>query len=82
MTLPPIFGVGEYEKGIFKARRWLFGLEKAFFGGKGAENELRPGSGQGVENGVIWVKKSTFRKWAQTEVFEVGEPEKRGFKPF
>ena len=96
VTLPPIFGVAEYEKGTFEARncpfslvmpyfgaqRWRLGLKRPYFGAKGAENELRPGSGQRVENVVIWVKKSTFRKWTQNEVFEVGEPEKRVFKSF
>ena len=36
VTLPPIFGVGEYKKGTLKALRWLFGFEKALFWGKRA----------------------------------------------
>ena len=31
VTLPPIFGVGEYEKGTFEARTCLFSLEKVLF---------------------------------------------------
>ena len=35
-----------------------------------------------VENGVKMVKNSTSQKSTQKSVFEVGEPEKRGFRAF
>ena len=35
VAFPPIFGVGEYEKGTLRARRWPFGIEKALFWAKG-----------------------------------------------
>ena len=65
VTLPPIFGVEEHEKPTleplkhhFSGKRPVFGLRKAFF-------SPRPGLGCRVENGAIWVKKSTSRLLVQ-----------------
>ena len=46
-----------------------------------AQNGLGEGQGTKVKKGVVWVKKLTFFFSTQEAVFEVGEPEKRNFKP-
>ena len=66
MTLPPIFGVEEHEKPtlepentILAEKGPLLGLRKGLFSAPG------PAWAVGVENGAIWVKKSTSRLWVQ-----------------
>ena len=83
MTLPPIVGVEEHEKPASEPRKHHFAPEKAdFWPPDGLFSALGPASAVGVENGAIWVKKSTSRLLAQKWVLKVGEAEKRVFTPF
>ena len=82
MTLPPIFGVGDHEKHTFVFDFDGLGVKRPDFRRKMAKFEGLQVSRQRVENGVIWVKKSTSRKSTQKLVFDAGELEKRVFRAF
>ena len=83
MTLPPIFGVEEHEKPTLEPRKHHFSGEKAdFWPPEGLFSAPGPASAVGVENGAIWVKKSTSRLLVQKWVLKVGEAVKRVFTPF
>ena len=64
------------ENTILAEKRPVFDLRKGLFTAPG------PASAVGVENGAIWVKKSTSRILVQKWVLKVGEAEKRVFMPF
>ena len=83
VTLPPVFGVEEFEKTALELSNRHFGVEKADFWPPGGLFQAPgPASAVGVENGVIWVKKSTSRLLVQKWVLKVGEAVKRVFTPF
>jgi len=66
VTLPPIFGVEEHEKPTVEPRKHHFVREKAdFWPPDGLFSAPGPASAVGVENGAIWVKKSTSRLLVQ-----------------
>ena len=71
MTLPPIFGVEEHEKPTSEPRKHHFSGEKAdFWPPGGLFQPPGPASAVGVENGVIWVKKTDLQTFGPEMGFE------------